>query len=127
MCSLSLAPDCINQPFGNVSDTDVFGGTCGKREKGSFCFVCPSSWALLPALKKKKKSENFSLNFSFSCHVHRSLLPGSEPSPAEDPLSSLLQKQRTTQLLKEPAAFHSYPPQGFGMGVAPVSALCALS
>lgn len=68
MCSVSLAPDCINQPLGNVSDTDVFGGTYGKREKGSFCFVCSSFWALLLALKKK--SENFSLNFSFPCHVH---------------------------------------------------------
>lgn len=56
MCSLSLAPDWINQPLGNVSHMDGFGGTGGKREKGSFCFVCSSSWALLPTLKKKKKS-----------------------------------------------------------------------
>lgn len=84
-----LAPDCINQPLGNVNDTDVFGGTCGKREKGSFCFLC--SWALLPALKKNQ-SENFSLNFSFPYHLHQTLLPGSEPSPGKAPVLSCTSK-----------------------------------
>lgn len=109
MCSLSLAPDCINQPLGNVSDTDVFGGTCGKREKGSFCFVCSSFWALLLALKKKRVKTFLSVFHSLIMSTEVCYLALSPPQLKHP--SPVLHRERTPQLQKKSAAFTS-PPSG---------------